>query len=450
VTLAQQDRSLCSECIAEPLLSSQIELGGVPSTCFYCEAEKSTLPLSQIATSIGVVLDDFYHSTTPPEGQPIARLIGALAGVSDETAEDIRHILEEQDNRDWGKGFFDRFKQDRHYAKNESVNPHLFESEWRRFEESLKTETRYFNRFAESLLTSIFDGIDDYRTTSGRPVVVEAGPGTAIKTIYRARVFQSESEIREAMKRPDIDIGPPPPAKAYAGRMNAPGIAVFYGATEPSTALSEIRPPVGSKVLIGRFEIIRQLKLLDLVELNNISEPEGSVFDESYRYRLKRTGFLRGLGGTLAKPVLPNDEIIEYLPTQAVADFLATNANPALDGIIYPSVQVGSHRRYARNLVLFHKAARVRALDRGRLREVSSNSQWEWLIGDSLLDDSPDLRYTVLVTGDETATVVDGGSDGATLKFESLEVHSINGVEIRSRHSEVCRYRKPDKAECLF
>jgi hypothetical protein len=40
------------------------------------------------------------------------------------------------------------------------------------------------------------------------------------------------------MKRPDEEIGPPPPSLAVAGRMNAAGIAVFYGATDPSVALS--------------------------------------------------------------------------------------------------------------------------------------------------------------------------------------------------------------------
>jgi len=59
------------------------------------------------------------------------------------------------------------------------------------------------------------------------------------------------------MERPDIEIGPPPPARAMAGRMNARGIAVFYGALDAATAVAEVRPPSGSKVLVGRFEILR-------------------------------------------------------------------------------------------------------------------------------------------------------------------------------------------------
>ena len=51
---------------------------------------------------------------------------------------------------------------------------------------------------------------------------------------------------------------------AAAGRMNARGISVFYGANDPLVALSEVRPPVGARVAIARFEIIRPIKLLDL------------------------------------------------------------------------------------------------------------------------------------------------------------------------------------------
>jgi hypothetical protein len=36
---------------------------------------------------------------------------------------------------------------------------------------------------------------------------VDAGPGTELAEIYRARVFQTEDELKEAMKRPDAHVG---------------------------------------------------------------------------------------------------------------------------------------------------------------------------------------------------------------------------------------------------
>jgi hypothetical protein len=35
---------------------------------------------------------------------------------------------------------------------------------------------------------------------------------------------------------------------------------------------------------------------------------------------------------------MPEDEGLGYLVTQAIADFLATTNEPAVDGIIFPSV----------------------------------------------------------------------------------------------------------------
>jgi len=65
----------------------------------------------------------------------------------------------------------------------------------------------------------------------GRPVVVTAGPDTTLDLIWRGRVFQADKPLLQALERPDHHLGPPPPEAASAGRMNARGISLFYGAT---------------------------------------------------------------------------------------------------------------------------------------------------------------------------------------------------------------------------
>ena len=50
---------------------------------------------------------------------------------------------------------------------------------------------------------------------------------------------------------------------------------------------------------------------------------------------------------------MPDDEPFEYVITQAVADYLASELS--LDGILYPSAQTEG----GTNVVLFHSAARV-------------------------------------------------------------------------------------------
>jgi hypothetical protein len=279
--LEERERRVCSVCVTEPFLSGQIEIDGARAICSYCEDESKTFSVDQVADSVGTILADFYlqrffdPDIAPVEGQPLQQIIGELAGVPDGAfAEDIRRVLADRYAAEWGEASAEDnpFGPDVRYVRRSLAVTWDFESDWIDFERSLKTETRYFNKHAENVLASIFEGIDEYRTTSERPVIVEAGPGTGFSRLYRAREFQAEPELREAMKRPDLKVGPPPSEKAVAGRMNAAGVAVFYGATDPDVALAEVRPPVGCKVLIGCFEIIRPLKLLDLPALNELRD----------------------------------------------------------------------------------------------------------------------------------------------------------------------------------
>jgi hypothetical protein len=76
--------------------------------------------------------------------------------------------------------------------------------------------------------------------------------------------------------------------------------------------------------------------------------------------RLQKAKFLEGLSDRISAPVMPDDEPLECLPTQAVADFLATEVNPPLDRIIYRSVQTGDDKL---NIALFHNSSRVQTLD---------------------------------------------------------------------------------------
>jgi hypothetical protein len=118
---------------------------------------------------------------------------------------------------------------------------------------------------------------------------VEAGPGTYMPALFRARTFQSMKKVEEALKSPDKDIGSPPVGSALAGCMNARGISVFYGATNETVAIGEVRPPVGSRVVVGQFELVRKLRLLDVNALR-------SVYVKAAFLTLSTLGSWSGLG----------------------------------------------------------------------------------------------------------------------------------------------------------
>ncbi|MBB5342015.1 RES domain-containing protein [Edaphobacter lichenicola] len=344
------------------------------------------------------------------------------------------------------------FDSESHY-EGRAIPGGELDEEWPHFEHNLKTKSRYMSVTALKTLDKIFHGIEAHRTYQRTPVIVQAGPETALTTLFRARVFQSDEALFAALQRPELSIGPPPPQVAAAGRMNARGIPVFYGATDRNVALAEVRPPVGSKVVVAQFDIIRPLQLLDVEALRSLSV-DGSVFDPQYLPRKQKAAFLSGLSEEITKPVMPDDETLNYIPTQVIAEYLASLDKPRLDGMIYPSVQAGEDTR---NVVLFNKAAAVAKISR---REDISFDIRDY----ENYESGPEIEYTVTEEFDsdyvapepkeptlkqimaEMNMVVDDREPALQLSETNVWVHHIKKVAITSEDYTVNRTSWDKKA----
>lgn len=375
----ETEKRICHACIGEKYLVANVKAKGAIGRCAYCDETDPSLTLEELADEIQAAFADHYTRTSDGpdsmqermqadresnyywmrEGSPALEAIQEAAGIDEEPASDVLAILQDRhgDFDAAAAGEESEFDADAHYAEK-GPDDQAWHEEWDNFEHTLKFEARFFSQTAGEHLAAVFGSVDQLRTHDGRPLVVSAGPQTTLDHIYRARVFQVKDQLKEALARPDRHLGSPPPRAARAGRMNAQGISVFYGATHAPVAIAEVRPPVGSQVVVARFTVSRPLRLLDLTALEDVHDT-GSIFDPTLKRRLERAAFLRTLGGRMARPVMPDDEASEYLPTQVVADFLGATNEPRLDGIIFPSAQTGE----GRNVVLFHHAARVEALN---------------------------------------------------------------------------------------
>lgn len=486
-------KKLCHNCVGEEFLSEEIASRGRKLKCSYCGTVARCYRLDALSDRIaGVFAEHFTRTSDQPDafessmladrestyewdrhGERVVDAIREAAQIPQEAATDIQAILE-YDHSDYDAaalGEETEFAGDSHYEEKD-VRDDAWQDEWRSFEQTLKTRARYFGGGAASLLESVFQGIEAMETARGRPVIVEAGPGTRLTRLYRARVFQSDEKLGRALGRPDQELGSTPAVLASAGRMNARGISVFYGATHPLVALAEVRPPVGSQVAVARFEVVRRLRLLDLTAFGSV-RIRGSIFDPGYAVRLERAAFFESIARRMTKVVMPDDEEFEYLATQAVADFLATRSDVEIDGIVYPSAQTrlprsgSGKRRRALNVALFHKAARVAALDlpEGTKLETSTSQMYEG---------GPEREYTVVETvpamepvPEPVAEPQESGSrwrfDGAALAslaaeletidpddrsatlridVESIRVHVVRTVKITTERHRVHRYRR--------
>jgi len=233
--------------------------------------------------------------------------------------------------------------------------------------------------------------------------------------------------------------------------MNAQGISVFYGANTPETALSEIRPPVGSKVVIARFEITRKLRLLDLTALDSVAS-QGSIFDPTFIDRIQKALFLRTLGNLMTIPVMPDNETLDYLPTQAVADFLSSENIPKLDGIIFPSAQTAGN---ALNVVLFHKASIVEKIETFGGTDLDVHLGYGdsdgWTIDYTVYEKDPPKakqtkRKSLLPTGFYSLVdTIDNFNKpqvpSLKIDIESIRVHHVSSVKFTTQDYPVTRVK---------
>lgn len=385
------ERRICDECVSDSYLAQEIEDTGVEDTCFYCNQDLQTWALSEVAECVEIAFEQHYTRTTDqPDGyqsmmmadkemdywferegeQTVYAIMNALDS-SETLAQDLQLYLEYKhgDKESWQMGEECEFASDAQY-EDTMPNDGERHQDWYEFERALKRETRFFNQKAHQYLHSIFSGLEDMQTTTGNSVIIDAGPEHEITGFYRARVFYSERELEKGLMRPDRELGPPPSEYARAGRMNAHGISVFYGADTSEGAIAEVRPAVGSQTLVGRFDLTRTVKLLDFSILQSLSE-RGSIFDPEYATRLTRMTFLRSLKNRISRPVMPTDEEIEYLTTQAVVDFLANGLTVGLDGVIFPSAQTNEATT---NVVLFHRSSKVAELELPKGAELSAHT----------------------------------------------------------------------------
>ena len=474
-------KHVCHVCIGDQFLAEEVKELGSPTQCSYCDETREGVTLDVLAGRIGETVDEHFV-LTPMEpsaydsvmmreglsgywvrdGYPVDELIGSIAGVSEEIASDVSRLLSDHHSYEAAKdGEEDPYGFEAHYEEREAFDL-WFRMNWVELQRELRSRSRFLNSDAEVMLTDIFGDLAIHRTYDDKPVIVDIDPDAEDRFIWRARVALSELEIETILENPAKGIGPPPSKWANAGRMNARGISVFYGAMERATCVAEVRAPVGSHVVIGKFEVVRPVRLLDLDALAEVSV-DGSYFDSTYSEQRSRAAFLRDFRNEISQPVMPNDEDQEYLATQFVAEYLANKVAPRIDGMIFPSTQTGGH---GRNVVLFHHASGLEPYELPQGSNVDVNFDalryggqilvWERVPHESENKPSPINKKTrpTLRGFFEYLTLEQDESLPPTLRLDlgSVEVLDIKGVKFEFNLRMVSRRRTvappPGSTQC--
>jgi RES domain-containing protein len=116
--------------------------------------------------------------------------------------------------------------------------------------------------------------------------------------------------------------------KATEGRVNPKGIPCLYLATEPDTAIAEVRPWIGSLVSIATFFLTRSQNIVDCSMDSHLIH-RGALSAEQ-----RTNGVWTSINRAFSTPVTPSDNVADYAPTQILAEHFRHHG---LDGIIYGS-----------------------------------------------------------------------------------------------------------------
>jgi len=123
---------------------------------------------------------------------------------------------------------------------------------------------------------------------------------------------------------------------------------------------------------------------------------------------------------------MPNDESLDYLTTQAIADFLATQTIFPIDGILFPSVQVEGDML---NVILFHKGSQVESIEIPEGTEIKVS-------GFAQDDDGfyPEYSVTEWVnTRKELSNLVDTKPRNLLPTYEFEKIHNYHNNQVSTK-----------------
>ena len=482
----EQPKHICHECIGDQFLASEVKTKYPPAVCHYCGGTREAIALENLAQRTHDELQEHFELTPDYPSEPYEHLeasqgrwerrgetakyiVAEMAGLDEEAAGDVTALLSDQYGgqsviREGGE---DPYGDDAMYEAR-GPNDLGFRYTWEKFRREVRSRSRFFSTETEEMLGYIFGDLRTHKATDDQPVVREINPGDPDASVWRARTALSAEELETILKSPSSELSSPPSRLAKPGRMNAQGISVFYGAMDHRTCVSEVRAPVGAHVVVGKFDLLRTVRLLDLDALSDVYAG-GSYFDPEYSEKEGRAEFFRHLVSEISRPVMPQDEALEYIPTQAVAEYLAHKAAPRIDGIIFHSSQTGGDDR---NVVLFNHARGVEP------QGFPEGTSVEVLLPNSGLDDSEDLYGGILVvetvpsnpperespTGrverevgpirilmdGESEELDEEGAPTLQLKTKSLKVLVMKGVAYTTKRLSVSRHRQTEEERSAF
>ncbi len=196
------------------------------------------------------------------------------------------------------------------------------------FSQSVKNKSRYV---LDSDSQNFLKGIKD--TCASRVEVIEPN-----SSLWRAQMGHKTVPFIENDIEVDDMFVPYPESRmrplkgsATEGRANPKGIPCLYVASDKETAMSEIRPWLGSTVSVAKFSNRNELRVIDFSKHHNGTLPFFFVEPDDAK---KIEAVWTHIDKAFSEPVTNSDQKSDYAPTQIIAELIKSLG---YDGIAFKS-----------------------------------------------------------------------------------------------------------------
>ena len=146
----------------------------------------------------------------------------------------------------------------------------------------------------------------------------------------------------------------PTPGHTEEGRANSSGIPVLYLASTEETAISEVRPWLGSELSVARFRVARNLRAIDLTWGYGRSSWKDLTLkqlwcEEDVDAETKEEAVWIDIDNAFSRPVTLSDTRENYISTRILAELFK---EAGFDAIVYRS-QFGQEGKDGHNVAIF-------------------------------------------------------------------------------------------------
>ncbi len=330
----------CSNCFADSEIKAIIEGNKVKGNCDFCG--NHNVPVYEIGkdSTLAEMFEGILDIYTPVADLPIdfprsqtdllKNILCNNWNIFNLKTEAIYHLITEicsgryKDQPELFDGpIGNRQILDRDYMEENSI---LKNNHWVDFVEGIKRVNRFHSDYinTEKLLLFLRCAIKTHRKG---------------EVLFRSRICHDEKGF------PCKKMGAPPIGMAKGGRINPTGISILYLSDDPVTSLYEVRAGVYDYVTVGRFKLKKDIDVINLTRVDQISPFNGIVSGFDINQYAINFEHLKMIAQEVAKP-LRNDNILDYLPTQYISDFIRSKG---YSGIEYESTM----RKQGFNLAVF-------------------------------------------------------------------------------------------------